>query len=337
MPPLYLMHQGAKIRLINRCMLIESSQDGNILKNVPLGHVSEVVLFGNISLTTPAIHGLLKANIPITFLSSRGKCFGRLTGLQSPHVPLRKNQYRCCDQPLFALAMAKGLVTAKIKHQKVILQRANQRNVKSALDEKIGSLSQVMRHISPRENKNSLRGIEGKAAAIYFEGYRMLLGESWRFNKRQYHPSPDPINAMLSFGYTLITEAATSAISTVGLDPYAGFLHETVYNRPSLGLDLVEEFRPVIDGIILWLVNTGLIQYEDFTVQGENSSKPFCRMNDQARKTFLKAYEERIAKPHFHPITQKSIPLRMCMHEQARQIRRCIENDQPGYQSLGFR
>lgn len=337
MPPLYLMQQGAKIRIQNQCIVVEAHEGGEILTRVPVGHISEVVLFGNINLTTPAIQTLLNQNIPVTFLSTRGHCFGRLVGVHSPHVPLRKAQYRCCDMPDFCLAMAKGIVTAKVRHQRVILQRIYQRAARADLNSPADKMKDVEKLIQAREKITSLRGVEGKAAAMYFQAFREMLDPGWAFNRRQYHPSPDPINAMLSFGYTLLTEAAVSAVRTVGMDPYAGFLHETVYNRPSLALDLVEEFRPVIDGMILWLVKTEQVTPQDFKMEEGAAQQTQCRMNEGARRNFLRAYEDRMQKKHTHPASGNALTLRACLLEQARQIRTRVETEQPGYDSLGFR
>jgi len=337
MPALYITIQGSRLRVSNDCLVVEAPEAEEILLKQPLGHVSEVILFGNVGLTTPAIQKLLSRNIPVTFLNTSGRCYGKLISHLTPHVSLRKAQYSLCDCPDFSLDMAKGLVAAKIRHQKVILQRADQRDPHLDLGDWVTKLDQIEEKISLSQAINSLRGLEGKAAAVYFQGFRQRLPGGWGFDQRKYRPSPDPINAMLSFGYTLLTESATSAIRTVGLDPYAGFLHDAVYNRPSLGLDLVEEFRPVVDGMILWLVNSQMITLADFSIQGNQGRQKQCKMHDRMIKLFLQTYENRMSKTHHHPYSGNNYPLRQCLIEQARQIRKRIESKQPGYQPLGFR
>ncbi|GAB4537445.1 MAG: CRISPR-associated endonuclease Cas1 [Anaerolineales bacterium] len=332
MPPLYLTQQLAKIRIRKGRLLVE--QDGETLAHLPLGHISEVVLFGNIGLSTPAIGMLLAKGIEVVFLSEDGRFKGRLTAGLTPHVPLRKAQYRALDDPAFHLELARGLVQAKLRHQRALLQRHNRERSDPHIAASIARLQDALAELPRRSQLSSLRGHEGAAAAAYFGGLRHLFDPAWRFESRNRRPPRDPVNVLLSLGYTLLTQIASSAVQTVGLDPYAGFLHEVVYNRPALGLDLVEEFRPVVDGIVLWTCNSGQVTPADFTPGPPE--RPVV-LSAQGRKRFLLAFEQRLETRYLHPIRQERLTLRQCLIEQARQIADRLQKNEPGFTGMGFR
>lgn len=262
MPPLYVVQQNAKLRISNRRLQVEL--EGNTLTSLPLSQVEQVVLFGNISLTTPAIDALLAQNCEVVFLTQRGDYRGRLVGEISPHVPLRRAQYTALTQPDFCLGMAKSFVNAKLRHQRALLMRHNRELHNQEISQAVDQIRTAIDQIPRKTALSSLLGLEGSATAAYFRGFRLLFDPAWGFNNRNRRPPRDPVNSLLSFGYTLMTQLAASAVQTTGLDPYAGFLHEVAYNRPALALDLLEEFRPVVDGVVLWCCRSGQITPQDF-------------------------------------------------------------------------
>jgi CRISPR-associated protein Cas1 len=332
MPPVYVIQQGAKLRIDNRRLCVEA--DGETLLATPLGQVSEVILFGNISLTTPVIDTLLESGTPVVFLTKDGDYRGRLVGSPTPHVPLRRAQYERAGQPAFVLAMAQGFVAAKLSHQRALLLRHNRErgdpDIAAAVEQMAAGLTAVPRKIA----LPALRGVEGAATAAYFGGLRRLLGADWHFDRRARQPPPDPINVLLSLGYTLLAETADGAVQAAGLDPYLGFLHDVAYGRPALALDLLEEFRPVVDGIVLWCCNGGMVTAEDFTPGPPE--RPVV-LSDTGRRHFLQAYEQRLAQTFTHPLRGIQLPLRQCMLEQARQIADRIRSGPAGYRGMGFR
>ncbi len=332
MPPLYLTRQLSKIRIRKGRLLVEL--DGEPLLHVPLGHVSEVVLFGNIGLSTPAIGTLLARDIDVVFLSEDGVFKGRLSSGLTPHMPLRRAQYRALEQPDFKLEMARGFVQAKLRHQRALLLRHNRERGDPEIAASIEQVRAALAGLPRRTQLSSLRGHEGSAAAAYFRGLRRLFDPAWHFRERNRRPPRDPVNVLLSLGYTLLTHIATGAVQAAGLDPYAGFLHEAVYNRPALGLDLVEEFRPVVDGIVLWACNSGQVTPEDFS---EGPPERPVLLSPEGRKRFLQAFEQRMEARFTHPIRQVRLPLRQCLLEQARQIAERLRNSRPGYTGMGFR
>jgi CRISP-associated protein Cas1 len=332
MHPLYLIQQGAKIRIANRRLQVEL--DSEILVNVPVSHISQVVLFGNISLTTPAIAALLDQGSEVVFLKRAGEFRGRLTGSLTPHVPLRRAQYARTGQADFGLEMAKGFTKAKLKHMRVLLLRHNRSNGDGEIEKCVQQIRAALDSIPNKTSVSGLLGLEGSASAAYFRGFRRLFGQEWNFRDRNRRPPRDAVNVLLSFGYTLLTQLATSAVQTCGLDPYAGFLHELAYNRPSLGLDLAEEFRPVIDGIVLWCCNSGAITPANFSPGP--AERPVV-LDDAGRRSFLAAYENRLEQRFTHPGRGMQFPLRQCLYEQARQIANRIMDGPAGYQGMGFK
>ncbi len=330
--PIYVTQQGAVVRLANRRLVVDDH--GDILLSEPIHRVSQLILFGNVQLTTQTVTALLNKGAEIIYLSYHGRFRGRLVGEVTPHVPVRRAQYRALERQDYPLAHARGVVRSKIQHQITLLRRQNRERQDPIIEAAIVHLVEAREQVARRGRMNSLRGHEGQAARAYFSGFRRLFGPEWRFEARRRRPPPDPINALLSLGYTLLSQAAFSAVQTVGLDPYAGFLHDFKYNRPGMALDLMEEFRPVVDGVILWAVHSGHITPAHF--QPGPSHLPVI-LNDEGKKRFLAAYEQRMMQSYRHPGRNQQLQLRQCMIEQARQIAQRLLKDDPGYTGMGFR
>lgn len=335
MPPIYITEQNTKLRIRNNCVRVErdTAASAETLWQAPIGTVSQVVLSGNIGLTTPAIAAFLDRQIDVTFLDSHGNFRGRLLSEADPHATVRRRQYRALEIPEFVRSVVRSLIRGKIRNQKFLLQRADRDDPGMFLTSVIQKLTDAEHSLDTKTTVNAMRGVEGTAAAAYFSGFRTIVGMKWRFHRRLKNPSPDPVNAMLSFGYTLLSQLAVSAVQTVGLDAYAGFLHEEAYNRPSLGLDLVEEFRPVIDELVLSLCRTGAVSPENFEI---DPGTRCCWMDAETKKVFIRAYEERMETRFVHPRTGTSLTLRQCMLEQARQIAGCCERvpKKPDYTAM---
>lgn len=332
MPPLYVSTQNAKLRIHQRRLLVEL--DGKELLSTPLGHVSEVLIFGNVGLTTPAIGLLLAEGIDVVFLFEDGGYRGRLSVGMTPHVPVRRAQYRALDREDFVLETAKSIVIAKLSHQRALLQRHNRERGEARIQQAVDQLEQAIQEAPRKIAISSLMGVEGSATAAYFSGLRPLFGAEWKFEKRTRRPPADPVNVLLSLGYTLLAQACFGAAQAAGLDPYAGFLHEVVYNRPALGLDLMEEFRPVVDGVALWACNSGQLTPQHFSPGPPE--RPVI-LSEEGKRIFLRAYEQRMDGRFTHPLRQQQLTLRQCLVEQARQLaERALQNN-PGFTGMGFR
>lgn len=339
MPPLYIVQQNTKIRIHNRKLRVEREAEApggapEVLAETPLVHVSEVVVFGNVGLTTPAIDTLLALGVPVAFLTRAGEYRGQLSGSLTPHVPLRRAQYERLGSPEFTLQMAKCFVEAKLRGLRVLLQRRARDPADAAIGAAVERIGQAIQTLPRKTTLGALRGLEGAASAAYFGAYRTLFAAEWRFTSRQRRPPPDPVNALLSFGYTLLAQLGAGAVQTVGLDPYAGFLHETVYNRPALALDLMEEFRPLVDGVVLWCCAGGQLTPADFSPAPPE--RP-ALLGEDGQRRFLQAFEQRMEQTYTHPVRQEKLSMRHCLIEQARQAARCIQTGRADFQGMGWR
>jgi CRISPR-associated protein Cas1 len=309
-------------------------KDKAVVAEAPLGHVDRVVILGNVGITTPALKRLMRRGIDLVFLGMNGQYYGRVVGEATPHIALRRAQYRLQGDDAFTLALAQQVVKGKLRNQKVLLQR-RRREGHQGLDDVIAALDGYEARALRTQTLNSLLGVEGSATARYFGGYRQLFDRQWQFNTRNRRPPRDPVNVLLSLGYTLLTRAAENAVRAVGMDPYVGFLHADVYNRPSLALDLVEEFRVIIDGLALYVCNRGLVTPDDFR-PGEEDERP-VEMDRAAVQRYIQAYESRMQRVSRHPRTGERLRLWRFLELQAREVARCLREGQPDYQPLIFR
>lgn len=332
MPPLYIVEQGARLHQEGRRLVVK--KDEGELSSAPLVNVSEVVLMGNIGLTTPVIKLLLGERIDVVFLTEDGDYCGRLTGPATPHVLLRRKQYECQSDARFGLSMAQRFAQGKLANARVLLQRHNRERNDAVIGAAVEALAQAIGRAERTTQLNALNGVEGAATAAYFGAWKRLLKPEWRFEKRLRRPPPDPINVLLSFGYTLLARTAHGAVEAAGLDPYAGFLHVVEYNRPSLALDLMEEFRAVVDGVVMWSVNSGQIAPEEFAAG--DAARPVV-MGAKAKRAFILAYERRMDETILHPRSGERLTVRRCVQAQARAIVDCIQRRSPDYMPMAFR
>ena len=339
MNTIYITEQGAQIGMDHRRLEVRKKDEAGkeqVVVEFPLGHVEQVILLGNVGVTTPALKRLLKEGIDLVFLGLDGQYYGRLVGETTPHVVLRRAQYLHQAEPAFALRVAQQVVAGKLRNQRVLLQR-QQRAGHDELELVLADLGAYETRAGRTQTLNALLGVEGSATARYFSGYRLLFGPEWRFNDRNRQPPTDPVNVLLSFGYTLLAHAAESAVQAVGLDPYAGFLHQDAYNRPSLALDLMEEFRPVIEGLVLHVCHHGIIAPTDFRPGDPEADERPLVMEREAVKKYVAAYEERMGKPLKHPRTEEMLPLWRFLELQAREFARCVREGSADYRPVFFR
>jgi CRISPR-associated protein Cas1 len=292
------------------------------------------VIFGNVGLTTPAVKRLLDEGIEVTFLTIYGRYHGRLVGAAAPHAALRRTQYRRAEEPGWALELARQFVEGKLRNQRALLQRfaRNRSSVPDAVLAAAEALAWPIGRVARATTIGSLLGIEGSGTARYFEGFRALIGPEWRFDRRDRRPPPDPVNALLSFGYTLLSHKAFGVVQAVGLDPYQGFLHQVDYRRPSLALDMMEEFRPLlVDSLILRMCADGRIAPTDFTPTTDASDGPGVLLSDDARRRFVAAFEERMRTEATHPDGADGRPGKVsylrCMELQARCLVRALQRN----------
>ena len=327
MPPLYVTTQGAKLRYRTRRLVVE--KDGKEIAAVPAVHVDQVLILGNVTLTTPALSYLLESGVDTVFLTLRGRYKGRLVGPMGGNGRLRLLQYRRVADPEWALETARAIVVAKLHNMRTLLRRYARRLGEERLSEAADRLGELIDRAGRCTTVNSLSGVEGRGTAVYFSVFRHLIREpGWSFEKRTRRPPRDPVNALLSFGYTLLAHQVESAVRATGLDPYLGFLHQIAYNRPSLALDLVEEFRPiVVDSVVLRCLNNRIILPVHFVVNPEGTYPVL--LDDEGRARFIREFEARLNLSFKHPDRDERVTYRRCFGLQARRMARAVQTGEP--------
>jgi len=294
MPCLYVVEPGAVVRR-SGCRLLVEKDDRQLLE-VELTDLDSVLLLSTVTVTTPALCALLQAGVETAFLTGQGKLLGQLTPPLARNLALRRAQYEKERDPLFALRQARVLLTAKIDNQRQVLLRhaADYSGPQPAVEAAASRLEQLLLALGNSPDLPALLGVEGRAAALYWQAFaEMLKAEGLAFSGRRAHPPPDPVNAVLSFGYTLLTNLLTSLLDGYGFDPWLGFLHSETYGHPSLALDVVEAYRaPVVDRLALRLFNLRILQPGDFFPYEEGG----VRMTDDALRRFFQEWERALLR-----------------------------------------
>lgn len=322
MATLYLTEQGSTLRKEQRRFVVELN--GAALSQIHEFKVERVVIFGHVQLTTQAIAYLLGRGIDTAFLNLQGQLKGRLAALASKNVPLRLRQYDRARETRFALNAARAIVAGKIANCAAVLARHQRNHAETNFTEEALRLAALRERAVRQDSLDSLRGVEGQAAAIYFQSFSRMLRRGFEFARRTRRPPTDPVNSLLSFGYTLLYNEAIGALVSVGCDPYVGFYHGINYGRCSLALDLMEEFRHLaIDRLTLNLLNLGILGAEDFTPDELGG----IYLQPEARKRFLKEYERLMTSEFTHGRIEERTSLRRALHEQARKIAALISRD----------
>jgi len=261
----YVTTQGCRVVREGRHLLVTLGDD--IHHTLFIGKLEQLVLCGNISLTTPALTLLLREGIDTVFLSRDGRYRGRLATSEPKNVYLRRRQFQLTCDPDFCLATARRIVHGKLCNMIVILQRIKRTRQSNAADGAVRSVRSLLDKLAVADQLDSVRGLEGAASARYFEGLRQGLDDDFGFRKRVRRPPTDPVNSVLSLIYTFLINRVYAAVRLAGLDPYPGVLHTIDYGRHSLPLDLVEEFRaPLGDALTLALFNLRILKKDDFYV-----------------------------------------------------------------------
>lgn len=330
--PLYVQEQGATIGKSGECLVVR--QRDTELGRFRLIDVAQLVVCGNIQVSTQTLHMLCEAGIPVVWLSRGHWFYGVTQGMNLRNAYDRAAQFAAAQDPVRSLLAAKRVVAAKVANQRTLLRRNGDGVPERAFDD----LAQVLRDIDTAEAPSQLLGREGQAAAIYFRYLaRMLkpreLSTEWDFEQRNRRPPRDPVNALLSFGYALLVKEVTVAILAEGLDPWWGFYHRPRHGRPSLALDLMEEFRPLLaDSAVLTAINGGMVSEGDFT-----TTHAGCVMADTGRKGLIRAFEARMEQLVTHPIFGYRCTWRSIVRLQVRLFCRWLRGDVPDYQGMTTR
>lgn len=330
---LYVQTSGAYLRLDHETLKVEIEKEVRL--QVPLHHLGGLVLLGEVMISPGLLGRCAQDGRSITWLSRSGRFLGRLEGPVSGNVLLRRAQHQALDSPPRTLEVARNLVAGKLKNQRSVLLRSA-RDTDAPQDREILShsarlLGEILLQLPAVTDLDILRGMEGDAAHQYFASFsHMVLAdrETFAIGGRTRRPPLDPTNAMLSFLYALLLSDCVAGAQGVGLDPQMGFLHSLRPGRPSLGLDLMEELRPVLaDRLALTLINRRQINEADF----DRRTGGAVLMNEGGRKKVVVAYQERKQEEVFHTGAQQKMPLGLVPHIQARLLARHLRGELTAY------
>lgn len=291
MTTLYLCEQGAVVRKSSRRLIV--TKEKQILLDVPIIKIKRIFIFGNIQVTTQALSLLLEHGVDLSFFTSRGRLRGKLTSSMSKNIFLRLAQYERWRDQTFKIQLCRSIIEAKLKNMKYVMQRFLSNHPEEKFDQSFETIDRGLSQLNAKTNVSSLLGIEGASSSSYFTSFRRMFRRELQFKRRIMHPSPDPVNALLSLGYVMVTNEIASYLDGMSFDPFLGFLHGIKYGRKSLALDLVEEFRqPLIDTFTLRLANLRVFAENDFQlVPGEG-----VHLTDIKFKEYLERYEKRLSE-----------------------------------------
>jgi CRISPR-associated protein Cas1 len=329
MSTLYITQQDSVLRKVDERLKV--TQQKETLLDIPLIKVSQVVMFGRVTVTAATVASLMEHGVGLCYLSEHGRYVGRLEPHFSKNSLLRVDQWRAAFDEQRKLAIARQFVQGKLENMRVMLLRANRELERPEVVRAIDGIKDAQRRAQECRDLDVLRGHEGEGSAAYFAVFGHLIKQDLSFPGRIRRPPTDPVNAMLSFGYTLLYNDLHSACNIVGFDPYVGYLHADRYGRANLPLDLMEEFRPlIVDSIVLTCVNKRIIQKDDFVVELGSAH----RLKDEARRRFLRQYEERKTTEFKHPIFGYRMTYQRSFELQARLLAKFLQRELDHYPPL---
>lgn len=330
---LYITRENAYLALDGENVVV--SDGDSVVGRVPLHTLESIVTFGYCG-ASPALMGkCAELNKQIVFMRPNGTFLARVSGKQYGNILLRREQFRLCDDEVRSLCVAKTMIAAKLRNGAAVLRRAISDHAEridvNAVSLAVDKLRLDAQRAFDASSAGTLRGIEGEAAACYFAVFDDLVlrdGPEFRFTGRNRRPPLDRINAMLSFGYALLTSACVSALEAVGLDPYAGVFHTDRPGRCSLALDLCEELRaPLVDRFVLSAVNMRMVAADDFVFKEDGA----VMFTDEGKKTFLSLWQDKKRDVLTHPFLRENVQWGMIPHVQARLLAAFIRGDLDAY------
>jgi CRISPR-associated protein Cas1 len=302
------------------------------LLDVPLIKVDGVVVLGRATVSPAALMELLERKIPLSFMTGTGRFLGRLEPELNKNIFVRSAQWQAAGETSQALHAVRSFVRGKLKNYRNALMRAQREGI-DGLAPAITRLEQALKPLTQTTTIDALRGLEGAGSAAYFTHLgRLIRNPAFQFQRRNRRPPTDPINALLSFGYALLLHDVQGALNIVGFDPYLGYLHTQRYGRPSLALDLMEEFRPlIVDALVLAAVNRKALAPEDFTTEPISQA---VALSDEGRRQFLRLYEQKKQSKFKHPVLKRQCTYQEAFEMQARLLGKYLMGETEQYPPL---
>lgn len=315
------MEQGSKVVRISRRLGIEKEE--KIVAEIPIFKIDRVFIYGNVQITTQALTFLLSEGIPTAFFYLDGRLKGILEPVKSKNIPLRIAQFEKAKDEEFVVKFSKTIVRGKLKNQKRLIQRFAKNHPDMDFSEELRQMDIALGLLERKNGKGGILGVEGIGTATYFKAFKKMIGSWGGFQARIKRPPRDPVNALLSYGYTVLTTEMFFITYSAGFDPYLGFYHGIRYGRPALALDLIEEFRHVVvDMLVLDMISRKMVEIDDFIEVDEE-----FRMRKRVLNKFFSQYEKRMSKVFVNPNTKSKTNLRKVMENQVYRIAECIMKD----------
>lgn len=337
---LYLTTDGTYAHLDGDTVIVEIPDRDPV--KIPLLHLGAITTFGRITISSSLMQRFAEEGKQISYHDFTGRFKARVIGPTKGNVLLRISQFEAYSDHPLTTSLAKRFVEGKLWNARTIIMRAGREAGESQSATELKEVGQKLRHSLNRLESmeigkdsngtvDTIRGIEGEGTKQYFSMMNHLIkvdSTEFSFQNRNKRPPRDPVNALLSFGYSILTNDCVGAVEGVGLDPQIGFLHTLRPGRPALALDLMEEFRfTLVDRVVLNLINRRQISPADFTQRQGGA----VEMTDEARKTFLTTYQERKSTEVQHPLLEKTVPIGLLPHIQARILARRLRKEIPEY------
>jgi len=327
---LFVSTQGMYLHREGETILAELQQ--KIVLRLPVHTLSSIVCFGNV-LCSPFLLGLCgEHGVHVSFLSEHGRFLARVCGPVSGNVLLRRKQMSVADSEPSSILIARNCVIGKLANCRTVLQRAvRDHGASIELENAVENLARVIRNAGTCMDTDTLRGYEGEGANHYFSAFNSMIVQQKKaffMQQRSRRPPLDPLNALLSFLYTILAHDCEAAAESAGLDPQVGFLHALRSGKPSLALDMMEEFRPVLaDRVALSLINLNQISPDGFTVTASGA----VLMDDNTRKTVLTAWQNKKQEEITHPFLNEKIKLGLLPYAQTLLLARHLRGDLDAY------
>lgn len=331
---IYIQTQNSWLHKDNENLVLKV--DKELKARVPIHKLQGLVCFGQVSISPYLMAHCAENGITITYLNQFGKFLARVEGPVSGNVLLRRTQHLTGADTTKSVAIARTMLTGKLYNQRSVLRRylrdygneVEQETMSNELATAEKRLSRCLEQLAGCHGIDTLMGREGEAAQVYFGVFQHLIRQpGFQFDARRRRPPTDPVNALLSFCYTLLTHDCRSALETVGLDPASGFLHQLRSGRPSLALDLVEEFRPMVERFVLSLINKRQLVLNDFETWPNGS----VTLKEEPRKTLLAAWQDRKQDTLMHPWFEETVPVGLLPWLQAQILARFLRGDCDSY------
>jgi len=321
---LYLTEQGSLLQKTGERLVVV--KDDATLLDVPVSKLQGILVFGHVHLTTPALQLCLSHDVELALFTRRGRLLGQLTSPFPKNIELRQAQYGRAADTGSSMVLAKTIVIAKLGNSLEFLREFAHNHPDAELAQETAQVAAARDQVSEAQDPARLLGLEGSGARAYFAAFTKMLRHTFGFTGRARHPAPDPVNGLLSLGYTLVYNEIASLLDGLGFDPYLGFYHQPRFGHATLASDLLEEFRaPLVDRLTLYLVNNRILLEPDFYTHTSGG----VHLLDEPRKRYFQEYERFVTRPQAAAADETELDFRRLFRRQAGRLRQTLLSSEP--------